>query len=171
MEQKPLVLMSSEPLPNKMKKLKKLYWVGIGICAVGVLFAPIIAVGILFLACLYLVDTVMVSQHRGKLRILKFKYDNSISFDELFPKLQERLISKFKGAMLLERNENGGITISYDDHIYDMHINPDGTFCLWWRKSLGKAFLSFSDYKSYKKILNGMGILAYEIQQCCDVNK
>lgn len=169
MENTSLILTSSNPLPNKLVKLKRLYWACLGLICLGVFADLLLAVGIIAILVLYVVDYYATTLYRGRLRTLVFKYNDAVSQDELFAQLQSVLISKYKGAFLLERNADGEIVLNYDGHIYDIHIQGDQTFTIWWRKSLAKAMFSLSDYKSYKKILAAYGIIAYEIQQISGV--
>ena len=43
--------------------------------------------------------------------------------------------------------------INHNGYMYDIHINKDGTFIVWWRASMKKAFFTFLHYKQYRKLL------------------
>ena len=51
--------------------------------------------------------------------------------------------------------------------LIDTYVNleEDGTFVIWWRMSVAKAFLSTRHYPIYKNAIAAMGIIAYEVQQ------
>ncbi len=172
MKKNSMVLNSANPLPNELLKLKKLYFVCVGVCILGGIMVQItpaiLLIGALATILLYVIDDLKTTSQRDKLRLMKFQYDSSVSTDALFGKLQESMISKYGGKMLLERGTDGKITITFDDHIYDVHIEDD-VFTIWWRKSLGNALFSFNKYKSYKKLLIAYGLIAYEIQTCTNV--
>ncbi len=66
--------------------------------------------------------------------------------------------------MIVERDKEGFMTISHNSHIYDIHIQDDATFTIWWRMLPGNAFFRINEYKFYRRILPSMGIISYEIQ-------
>lgn len=162
-----ITLTSCEPLQAKTLTIKKIYLIDFTLMLLGIVIPPMLGIGMLGLIVTYIVDDLLTTNHRDKLRTMKFQFNNNITSKELFETLNTSFISKFNGKMQLKKNENGTVTFVYEDHIYDLLINGDGTFSLWWKKSLEEAFLSFNIYKSYKQIRTAMGIIAYEIQQCC----
>ena len=171
MKNKALLLTSSSPLPNELTKFKRLYWV----CCVCLLLGSIIpiclAIGFFGLLIVYTLDSINTSAKQGKLRNIVFLYDSNISSDELLNRLQPALIAKYGTQMLVEKNEQGLISISFGSHIYDVHLGKNDDMTIWWRKSLSKAVFSINEYKSYKQNLQAMGIIVYEIQACCDLNR
>ena len=169
MNKEALVLTSSAPLKNEMLKIKRLYFVCLGLIAIGCLVPIFWVIGLLGLVILLCVDDVVCSAKQGKLRVMAFKYDSKVSEDELMERLQPALLSKYGGQMIFQRDNNGMISIEFNNHIYDIHIGEDDTVRLWWRKSISKAFFSFSKYRSYKQNLSSMAIIAYQIQKCCGV--
>lgn len=50
-----------------------------------------------------------------------------------------------------------------------VNLEEDGTFVIWWRMSVAKAFLSTRYYPIYKNVIAVMGIIAYEVQQAFSV--
>ena len=170
MEKNALILRSSAPLPNEMLKIKKLYWICVALLLIGVFVQAFLAFALLGFIVVYIIDYLGVSAKQGHLRTIKFKYDSEISQDELMEKLQPALLSQYGNSMIFERDEKGMISISFKNHIYDIHLSGDNTMTIWWRKSLSGAFFSVNNYKSYKQNLNSMGIIAYEIQKCCGIN-
>lgn len=159
---KAMIVRSPEPLPNEMLKIKKLYIVCFLCIIVGIVFQVLLAVGILGLMIVYTIDDHVVKVKRKVLRTIKFQLAEGIDNDNIFQTTQSIFISKYK--MLVEKDEQGNMVLSHDNHLYDIIMNDDNTFTIWWRMSVGKAFLSFNKYKSYRKILASMGIIAYEIQ-------
>lgn len=157
-----IVVKSSEPLPNEMKKIKKFYIVCLLCIAVGLLFQPLLGVGILGMMIVYIIDYHVVKVKRKVLRNLKFKLSAGVDNESIFQTMQPIFISKYK--MLVEKGDDGNMMLTHDNYIYDIIINDDNTFTIWWRMSVGKALFSLSNYKSYRKILASMGIIAYEIQ-------
>lgn len=159
---KAVVVKSSEPLPNGMKKIKRLYIVCLLCIAVGLLFQPLLGVGILGMMIVYIIDYHVVKVKRKVLRNIKFKFTEGIDNENIFQTMQPIFVSKYK--MLVEKGDVGNMMLTHDNYIYDIIINDDNTFTIWWRMSVGKAFLSLSKYKSYRQILASMGIIAFEIQ-------
>ena len=170
MKNEALLLTSSAPLPNELIKIKRLYWVCCACLLLGAVITIFFGIGILGLLIVYMVDSVNTSAKQGKLRNMVFLYDSSVSSDELLNRLQPELIAKYGTQMLIEKNEQGLISISFGSHIYDVHLGENDDMKIWWRKSLPKAVFSINEYKSYKQNLQAMGILVYEIQACCNLN-
>ena len=95
--------------------------------------------------------------------IKKFKLPANVTADELFVKMQPVFISKYNWG--IERGDNGELTILDKKYKYDVNLEEDGTFVIWWRMSVAKAFLSTRHYPIYKNAIATMGIIAYEVQQ------
>lgn len=76
-------------------------------------------------------------------------------------------ISKYNWG--IERGDNGELTILDKKYKYDVNLEEDGTFVIWWRMSVAKAFLSTRHYPIYKNAIATMGIIAYEVQQVFSV--
>lgn len=159
---------SSEPLPNEMLPIKRLYTVCIICIVLGVIMTPLVGIGILGLIIVYLVDESLVDHKLGRLRRAKFKFVADVDNTRLFEVMQSIFISKY--GMLVEKTEDGAMTLSHDGYIYDILLQPDNTFVIWWRTGIKKALLPSNTYKSYRKILAAMGIIAYEIQKAFKVN-
>ena len=102
--------------------------------------------------------------HRGKMRRMRFKFVTPISLDEIYNKLQPVLVSKYGNEMEFDR-EGDTLCVKYKSVIYDINLHDDGTFSLWWRKSIAGAIFSFNEGKLYNKIRTGTAIIAYELQQ------
>lgn len=71
--------------------------------------------------------------------------------------------------MLAEKREDGVLALTFRGYTYDILLEDDDTFCVWWRMSMGKAFAPRSKYKQYREMLAAMGIIVYEIQRAYNV--
>ena len=101
---------------------------------------------------------------KDKLRRMKFKFVSPVTTDDIYSRLQPVLMKKYGNAMQFDR-EDDTIVVRYDEVIYDINPNEDGTVSIWWRKSLAGAFLRFREGKLYRKIRTGTALIAYELQQ------
>ena len=165
MENTAITLTSSEPFTNKMLKIRKLYWICLACTLLGTVIQPLMGIGILGFIVVYLIHEILLKFRTDELRNMKFCC-GSMTADDLFSKLQTVLLAQYQGEVMMERNEKQQIYFTFDGHIYDLILHDDRTFSLWWRMSAGKALLSMNEYKSYRKLLVGYGVLAYPIQQC-----
>ena len=140
---------SPEPLPDEIKKFRKLYILVPISLIIGILkgdFTGWLAIAAFILLCLVcLIDT--YADH--KVRRLK--------------KMQPVFISKY--GWDVERGDHGELTVLDKKYKYDVNLEEDGTFVIWWRMSVAKAFLSTRHYPIYKNAIAAMGIIAYEVQQ------
>lgn len=153
-----ILLKSAAPLPRKAAWIKWGY-------IISLIAAPVtLGVGLLFLLLFFAMDNFVISYQKGKIRRLKFKFRGSITPDDIFARLQPALISKYENAISFDRDGNS-LSIEYDSIIYDINLNDDNTFSIWWRKSLAGAIFSFNEFKLYKKIRIGTPMIAYELQR------
>ena len=152
-----LVLHSSAPISRTCSWIIWLYILfGILVCAGGL--------GVIGLMQTYAFDYYAKDFHRGKMRRMRFKFVTPISLDEIYNKLQPVLVSKYGNEMEFDR-EGDTLCVKYKSVIYDINLHDDGTFSLWWRKSIAGAIFSFNEGKLYNKIRTGTAIIAYELQQ------
>ena len=152
-----LVLHSSAPISRTCSWIIWLYILfGILVCAGGL--------GVIGLMLTYAFDYYAKDFHRGKMRRMRFKFVTPISLDEIYNKLQPVLVSKYGNEMEFDR-EGDTLCVKYKSVIYDINLHDDGTFSLWWRKSIAGAIFSFNEGKLYNKIRTGTSIIAYELQQ------
>ena len=152
-----LVLHSSAPISRTCSWIIWLYILfGILVCAGGL--------GVIGLMLTYAFDYYAKDFHRGKMRRMRFKFVTPISLDEIYNKLQPVLVSKYGNEMEFDR-EGDTLCVKYKSVIYDINLHDDGTFSLWWRKSIAGAIFSFNEGKLYKKVRIGTAIIAYELQQ------
>ena len=152
-----LVLHSSAPISRTCSWIIWLYILfGILVCAGGL--------GVIGLMLTFAFDCYAKDFHRGKMRRMRFKFVTPISLDEIYNKLQPVLVSKYGNEMEFDR-EGDTLCVKYKSVIYDINLHDDGTFSLWWRKSIAGALFSFNEWKLYNKIRTGTAIIAYELQQ------
>ena len=152
-----LVLHSSAPISRTCSWIIWLYILfGILVCAGGL--------GVIGLMLTYAFDYYAKDFHRGKMRRMRFKFVTPISLDEIYNKLQPVLANKYGNEMEFER-EGDTLCVKYKSVFYDINLHDDGTFSLWWRKSIAGAIFSFNEGKFYKKVRIGTAIIAYELQQ------
>ena len=156
------VVTSPEPLPDEMKKYNKLYFVCILCCLGGILYEPLLGVGILGFLAVYCFFTGLCDHKNNKLRLAKFQFVPNINDEELFIKSQPVFISKYNWSV--EKNNAGSMVVKYKKYSFDISINEDNTFGIWWRIPGAKALIPIGNYKLYKEIIAAMGIIAYEIQ-------
>ena len=155
---KAILLKSAAPLPRKAAWIKWGY-------IISLIAAPVtLGVGLLFLLLFFAMDNFVISYQKGKIRRLKFKFRGSITPDDIFARLQPALMSKYGNAISFDRDGNS-LSVEYDSIIYDINLNDDNTFSIWWRKSLAGAIFSFNEFKLYKKIRIGTPMIAYELQR------
>lgn len=152
-----LVLHSSAPISRTCSWIIWLYILfGILVCAGGL--------GVIGLMLTFAFDCYAKDFHRGKMRRMRFKFVTPISLDEIYNKLQPVLVSKYGNEMEFDR-EGDTLCVKYKSVFYDINLHDDGTFSLWWRKSIAGAIFSFNEGKLYNKIRTGTAIIAYELQQ------
>ena len=152
-----LVLHSSAPISRTCSWVRWLYILfAILVCAGGL--------GVIGLLLTFAFDCYAKDFHRGKMRRMRFKFVTPISLDEIYNKLQPVLVSKYGNEMEFDR-EGDTLCVKYKSVIYDINLHDDGTFSLWWRKSIAGAIFSFNEGKLYNKIRTGTAIIAYELQQ------
>lgn len=150
-----IILKSSAPLPDKFDWIKWAYFVALlpavispGICIITV---PIVLV----------IHSYLSDYHRKKIRKLRFQFVSPVTADEIYNKLEPVLAKKWGNKVEFDR-EGETISVKYEKIIYDINLMEDGTFCVWWRLSLARAFFSNA---GYKQIRTATGVIAYELQQ------
>lgn len=162
------IVTSPEPLKNEMLPIRQVYYI-FGICIIIGIFVRFFA-GIGFLGAMvwYIIDHSITNHKLLGLRKKKFKILSDATLSEIFNKIQAPIISKYGNNFMLEI-EDERIIVSYGSYLYDITLNDDDTFSIWWRKTITRAFFSLSDYKDYRNVLVAMGIIAYEIQHAYDI--
>lgn len=163
-----VVLMSPAPLKDKLKTLKKFYWGFPIILLMSIRMEGAWALALFYLMLIYTIDYVVSGVRISGLRDIQFAYDSSVGYNELLEKLIPVMLKKY--GMTVECAENGMPMVKYQDISYSVLIRENNTFSIWWQLSLGGAIFKSRRYKTYKKNITMMGILAYEIQSLLGIN-
>lgn len=162
-------LTSSEPLPNEIEKFSKYGYIASGVIfLLGLITRSMLVMGMFGFPIVYCVVLSLADHKSQRLRQAKFKINPEVNNEILFSATQPVFVSKYN--LLVEKNQDGTMRVNRNGYMYDVHINEDGTFTLWWRASLKKAIFSVSKYKLYRTVLADMGIIAYEIQHAVGIN-
>lgn len=155
-----IILKSASSLPDKFDWIKWAYFVALlpavispGICILTVPIAIII-------------HSYLSDHHRKKIREIRFKFVKPVSADEIYNKLEPALNKRWGNKVEFDR-EGETISVKYEKIIYDINLMEDGTFSVWWRLSLARAFFSSA---GYKQIRTATGIIAYELQKSFGIN-
>lgn len=158
-----IVLKSSAPIPSKIG------WSKWGYIA-GLLLIAAYGIGIVILVAVYMISHIQMSFHKDKMRKMSFKFVDNVTNDDIYNKLQPLLTSKYGDKMEFEQ-EGDTLSVLYNDIYYDINLQNNSTFSIWWRKSIAGALLSFNEWKEYKKIRTGTAIVAYELQKTFNLLK
>lgn len=157
-----IILSSPLPLPSKTAWLKwPLIISGFLVFCSGI--------GIITGAILLFIENIQREYHQGKLRKMKFIFPYNVSGGEIHNVLRPILVNKYGNVFEFEQDSNGRLSVIYDQIIYDINLEGDGTVNVWWRKSVTKAIFSWNSFKQYKKIRTGIALIAYELQQAFNV--
>jgi len=98
------------------------------------------------------------------MRRMKFKFVNNVNNDDIYNKMYPILTQKYGDKIEFDQ-EGDTLSVHYNSIIYDINIEEDSTFSIWWRRSIAGAFFSFNEWKEYKKIRIGTAMVAYELQK------
>ncbi len=162
-----LLVTSPNPLKNELYSFKQGYLFALLLGLAGIIYRPFWGLGMLFLMIYFCIDIMITNQKRDCLCKKHFKFDSSIDNNTLFEKVMPALTKKY--GMMVERRDDGVVSVHHQNVIYDIIITKDDSFNISWRFSLGRTLLPKAKYKSYKKFLVGMGIIAYEVQAAFDI--
>ena len=113
----------------------------------------------------YITEATIVKVKWYGLREMKFAMGHPAEKTVLFQRLVQGLTPM---GMTVEMNTDGMPVISYQTLIYEINLNEDQTFTIWWRKSLARAFFCIdilTVIPNYRKTVVAMGMIAYHIQQ------
>jgi len=159
--EEPILLQSGAPIPTKTGWTRWPYIISLLLVAAS-------GAGILGLIGVFLVEHFQMNSHKDKMRKMKFKFIGGVSGDDIYNKIFPSLTQKFGDKVQFDR-EGDTISVKYDSIIYDINLQGDDTFCVWWRKSFAGAFFSFNEWKEYRKIRQGTALIAYEVQHAFEV--
>ncbi|MBO5238693.1 MAG: zinc ribbon domain-containing protein [Lachnospiraceae bacterium] len=160
-----LILDSTASIKNEMGYVPVVTWIAVGFC---ICLMPVYGIGIVLAFCFFpvwgFVIKTVARKKAEKLKWIQFQFVPGVGIDEVISRLQPALISKYGTSMSFERNKNGSVSIIYKGVDYLMEINENATFCIWGGcTNVGRA-LTTSWYGMYKKMREGIGIIAYELQ-------
>ena len=158
-----IILKSSAPIPSKIGWTKWGYIAGLLLLAAG-------GFGIIILLVVLMISGFQISFHKDKMRRMKFKFVNNVSNDDIYNKLSPILTQKYGDKIEFDQ-EGDTLSVHYNSIIYDINIEEDSTFTIWWRRSIAGAFFSFNEWKEYKKIRIGTAMVAYELQKAFNICK
>jgi hypothetical protein len=159
-----VVLQSPEPLEDGIRKWRKLYWIALPFLLLGWLDTVFFGIGVVYLLILLVVLILKTEFKEMDLRCVKFLFISGVSYDDVFSKLQPVLLSKYGNGFMIERNETGGIKISYAGLYYDLVLENDYFRIEWGMSTIMFVFRRLMEYLIYRKILVAMGIIGYELQ-------
>ena len=103
---KAILLKSASPLPRKAAWIKWGYIISLIAAVVN------LGVGFFIFAPLFIMDNLIISYQKGKIRRLKFKFRGSITPDDIFARLQPFLMSKYGNAISFDRDGNS-LSVEY----------------------------------------------------------
>lgn len=171
-QNKPLTLVSAEPINDGGRKYNIVYYVCGGLMGIVFLFNGGIGAGIfgilLGLIVGWLIKNKILDIKSTSLRYVQFKVENKMEYTQLINQLISVLTPL---GMTIERNnEAGGIpVILYQGIIYDIRYDENApVFTIWWRVNVARAFFGVDYIKRYRKIAVAMGIIGYHIQHICN---
>lgn len=169
-----LILTTSEPINDGGRSWNFIYYVSAIIMLIVFIYVKANFTGYfvaILLGCAigWLIKNELAKVYVKRMRDKKFLIQNKIPYSELIHELIPRLTPL--GALVEKSsNEKGFPIIEYQGATYDIMYNDDDTFCIWWRQTLAKAFLTGDYIKVYRKEVAAMGIIGYHIQQICADN-
>lgn len=155
-ETESIVLKSSAPISSTSTWAKWAYLISLLLVVAG-------GIGVIGLIGTFIVEHYKMSFHRDRIRNMKFKFVDTASPDDIYNKIQT-LKTQYGNKLSFDRNGDT-ISVKYDSVIYDINVNDDATFCIWWRKSLAGAIFSWNNWKFYRKIRTFTPVIAYELQK------
>lgn len=169
------VLYSPEPLPNEVKTVRRVKNVLMAVFIVSLLCSAAAGEVLVFSALAFIafaiaasIDDLKVKMKVKSLRSMKFKGSPQMSNSNLFTAMQPCL-SGLNASM--DTADNGCPSIEYKGFKYDIILNDDETFCLWWRtKSIVSGKNILGRYASYKIHIVSMSVLAYQVQSVYGIN-
>lgn len=166
------ILFSPQPLEDKLAGIHKVVWTIIIVQWV-VLTVALFSYGGFFwgIAIGLAIKRIEVNNYvalTDALRREKFQFVGGVSNEQLFTDMNGIFSGKYNYTV--EINKKGLVEISDGSMRYEITIEEDNSFTIWYSMPIKKVLLSFNDYGDYKKIIAAMGIIGYEIQRRYGVN-
>lgn len=167
-----MILFSPQPLDNEMAAYHKVIWTIIIVQWIALTIAMFSNGGFFWgIALGFAIKRLEVKRYlnlTGWLRRKKFQFVSGISDEQLLTDMNDIFPSKY--SYTIEMNNKGIVVISDGSMRYEISIEEDNCFTIWYSMPIKKVLLSFNDYGNYKKIISAMGIIAYEIQNKYKIN-
>ena len=160
------ILESPAPIDDGLRRFNWLYYVAGGLLLAMFIFAKQRSLsGFLFLAAFFFLVAFTIKHLIAKdlltLKLPKIEFALPENMDE--QQIVGRITMPLTGAgMTVEKNTDGYPVITYHRVKYSVHIDKEKAS---FRIDPNKSFFSFSGIKLYRKVVIGMGIIAYTIQQ------
>ena len=165
----PVYLTSPAPLDDGGRKYNIIYLAAAGICGIAGLatggFSGLILGVVVGLFIGFVIKASVIKFKWYGLREMKFAMGHPVEKNLMFQRLVEKLTLM---GMVVELHTDGTPVITYQSVIYEISLNEDQTFTIWWRKSLARVIFSidlFTIIPNYRKAVVAMGMIAYYIQQ------
>ena len=147
-----IVLESAAPIPSQRITWRiSGYFAGVTLCLLGRGFVRVTDVaGLLIIIAGFIVvaftgnkDENSMKEHWENIRTIKFKFINGVTIDEIYNKLQPALTAKYGDKIKFDREEDI-LNIYYGKKIYDLKLNDDATFTLYWYPSFSYTPFDFT---------------------------
>ena len=155
-----LILKSSLPLPDKLHWVKWAYFAALFSAVINVLLC------LVMLTIVLLIHTSLNSHYLKKIREMRFQFVQPVTVDELYEKIKPALKKTWDDKVDFDR-VGDTLSIQYKKTVYDINLLEDGTFGVWWRKSLARAIFS---NVNYNEVRLATATIAYELQKQFNVN-
>lgn len=172
---------SDSPFSGTPPKEDSLFnYIYIAACVVAVFMimsSNMVLIGLFPITLTYLIHYYVTKIFNYRLRSIKFKFipGVNVTVDDLYNRLQPSLFQRYGSQMEFDR-DNEKLSVKYNGIIYDILMEGNGTFRLWWRKDVTGIvkeliFFTYAEFRLYNRARAGMGILAYEIQRDFGITK
>ncbi len=172
-----LILRSPAPLPKKTAFFNYIYIAACVVAVFMIMSSNMVLIGLFPITLTYLIHYYVTKIFNYRLRSIKFKFipGVNVTVDDLYNRLQPSLFQRYGSQMEFDR-DNEKLSVKYNGIIYDILMEGNGTFRLWWRKDVTGIvkeliFFTYAEFRLYNRARAGMGILAYEIQRDFGITK
>lgn len=159
----PIVSLSPASLEDKIKPVRKVYWVCLGLLGIGIVIRIALIIAVIVALFVYGLCKDMVDYQLDKVRKMKFKFLPGVGAYQMFITMQPIFIAKYN--LLVEKGKEGRMILHSNGYMYDVVVNDDATFSIVWHMSVGKALTPKRKYMAYRQVIAAMGFISYEIQR------
>lgn len=160
------VLESPAPIDDGLRRFNWLYYVAGGLLLVmfifgkGRSFSGLLVLTIFFFLVAFTIKH-LIAKDLLTLKLPKIEFALPENMDE--QQIVGKITMPLTGAgMTVEKDNNGYPVITYRRVKYSVYIDKEKSN---FRIGINKSFFSFAGIKLYRKVVIGMGIIAYTIQQ------